>query len=155
MARKSTLPKVHTSTLMSALAKLTGVKPDVGMTDMDSYLEHLDVYADTSMPCGFGELRVLAEKLPVISDAFIPNRKGGYLVDMLSEVERDTVHLVVDSFIAGTEGIYIVVLTGRLESTLAKWVDFSKKTRLLVSEVEQDTAGNRQYLIVSPLISFI
>jgi len=154
---KKTAPlKVRASDFLNYLAKITGVPASHAKDGMvHTYMEILDS-TEISIPCLFQDLHIIQTKIPVISDSFLPTRSKNLLVDMMVELEPDRIAIVVDSFITGPESVFLVTLTRKSVATLAKWMDFMKTPRILLSEVDNDESGSDpMYIVLAPLKSFI
>lgn len=154
---KKTAPlKIRASDFLGYLAKITGIPVSHAADGMvRTYMEVLD-NTEITIPCLFQDLYIIQTKLPVISDVFLPAKKKNLLLDIMSEIEQDRIAIVADSFITGPESLFLVTMTSKSVATLAKWMDFMKTPRIMLSEVDKDeTDGNPTYLVLAPLKSFI
>ena len=152
MKKPATLLKVRDVSFIAALAKITGVST-TGMTEIYPVLDSIDELVPGNTPCLLGVTQLLEARVSVVSDVFTPDKKNNLLLDFMCEADLDTPHLVMDAYLNGPESIFMVIRTHHRNSTVAKWLDFMKTTRLIVGEVEAEDE-QPTYLIAAPLKSF-
>lgn len=117
---------------------------------LDDTLAEIDSLPEYSLPFTMNESTILTERLLVIPSVLNP-KSSSFLAKFLLEVGTDTLVVVTDNMIRGSEGLYFVQLVeiAELPIFLRTWASAMSQPQLVVGHLKEGLA-----IIAAPVKSF-